>query len=385
VSDLDLVVRRTSVRTADVRQAVDALYTALEGDTAAVVVLFVPPEIEREQLLAALNERFGDVPVIGCTTAGEIGPQGVGDNGIVGFSLPASHFKVAIARANDLAGFAFADGVAIAGELFGDLKSQGVEPSASQAFAMMLVDGLSAREELFTSALDGALGGIPLFGGSAGDGLNFNTTAVLVNGQFAPNSAVVMLVHTWLPFRVFKSQHVVGTSSKLVVTAADPGARSVLELDGEPAAQVYARAIGVALSDLTPDVFAAHPVVVQVGGSSCVRSIYQRNDDDSLTFFCAIDEGLVLSLAEGGDIVGTLRATLDELHRELGQLSLVVGCDCILRRLEAARLDLAEPLGRLYRDNQVVGFGTYGEQYHGMHVNQTFTGVAIGSPRREAA
>jgi hypothetical protein len=27
----------------------------------------------------------------------------------------------------------------------------------------------------------------------------------------------------------------------------------------------------------------------------------------------------------------------------------------------------------------VVGFSTYGEQYNGIHVNQTFTGVAIGS------
>jgi hypothetical protein len=29
-------------------------------------------------------------------------------------------------------------------------------------------------------------------------------------------------------------------------------------------------------------------------------------------------------------------------------------------------------------DNNVVGFATYGEQYHAMHLNQTFTGVAIG-------
>jgi hypothetical protein len=124
---------------------------------------------------------------------------------------------------------------------------------------------------------------------------------------------------------------------------------------------------------------------VRVGGSSYVRSIQRRNDDDSLTFFCAIDEGLVLSLAEGGDLVGTLRATLDGLRGDLGPLSLVIGCDCILRRLEATRLELNRDLGDLFASNGVIGFGTYGEQYHGMHVNQTFTGVAIGSDRRDAA
>ena len=31
-----------------------------------------------------------------------------------------------------------------------------------------------------------------------------------------------------------------------------------------------------------------------------------------------------------------------------------------------------------FEDNNVVGFGTFGEQFQAMHVNQTFTGVAIG-------
>ena len=30
--------------------------------------------------------------------------------------------------------------------------------------------------------------------------------------------------------------------------------------------------------------------------------------------------------------------------------------------------------------NRVVGFSTYGEQFNGMHVNQTMTGVAIFPP-----
>ena len=30
----------------------------------------------------------------------------------------------------------------------------------------------------------------------------------------------------------------------------------------------------------------------------------------------------------------------------------------------------------------MIGFSTYGEQYHAMHINQTFTGVAIGTGER---
>jgi hypothetical protein len=35
-------------------------------------------------------------------------------------------------------------------------------------------------------------------------------------------------------------------------------------------------------------------------------------------------------------------------------------------------------VGRIFAENKVIGFATYGEQYNAMHVNQTFTGVAIG-------
>ena len=64
--------------------------------------------------------------------------------------------------------------------------------------------------------------------------------------------------------------------------------------------------------------------------------------------------------------------------KELGGIELIIGFDCILRRLEllnrGQRDDVREILGRA----PVAGFSTYGEQYNGVHVSQTLTGVAIG-------
>ena len=37
---------------------------------------------------------------------------------------------------------------------------------------------------------------------------------------------------------------------------------------------------------------------------------------------------------------------------------------------------------RLAGFDSVVGFNTYGEQFNGMHINQTMTGVAIGRKQR---
>jgi len=40
---------------------------------------------------------------------------------------------------------------------------------------------------------------------------------------------------------------------------------------------------------------------------------------------------------------------------------------------------LKDRVGEIFSRNNTVGFSTYGEQFHGVHVNQTLTGIAIGS------
>lgn len=385
MSEPTLSIRRAEVAVTDPEAIAAALERELGGEPLAMVALFVPPGVPREPLREELARRFPDVPLVGCTTAGEIGPSGVLDGMVTGFALPTGDFDVAVSRLEHVSNLAVGDVAALVRGLLDELQAKGLRPSSANTFAMLLVDGLSAREEVVASAFDAALGGIRLFGGSAGDGLAFGETAVLGAGRFAPDAAVLALVHTRHPFRVFKSQHLEGTGQLLVVTAAAPEQRVVYELDGEPAADAYARVVGVSREALTPEIFARHAVAVRLGGTPYVRSIQRSNADGSLTFYCAIEEGLVLELTRGTDLVGTLEATFAELTTELGTPALVIGCDCILRRLEAARLDLARPIGEIFTRHRVVGFGTYGEQIGGLHVNQTFTGVAIGAQSSEAA
>jgi hypothetical protein len=55
----------------------------------------------------------------------------------------------------------------------------------------------------------------------------------------------------------------------------------------------------------------------------------------------------------------------------------------VLRRLDARNRQVYREISELYRTKKVIGFGTYGEQYRSMHLNQTFTGIAFGE--RQAA
>src|ERR1019366_9921496 len=98
----------------------------------------------------------------------------------------------------------------------------------------------------------------------------------------------------------------------------------------------------------------------------------------SLAFYCAIEEGLVLTLGEVLDPVAPLEEGLRAVERTIGTPQLVLGCDCVLRRLEQERRGLDARIGELLASHQVLGFSTYGEQNNALHLNQTFAGVAIG-------
>jgi hypothetical protein len=242
----------------------------------------------------------------------------------------------------------------------------------------VLVDGLSMREEALVSSLYVAMDGIGLFGGSAGDNLDFGETLVFHGDRFHENAAVVALVHTELPFEVFRTQHFDETEARMVITEADPLTRIVTEINAEPAAEEYARAVGLQLDELTPQVFATHPVLLRVGGETFVRSIAKVNEDGSLSFFCAIEPGAVLTVARGGDLVASLEQALEDVRSRVGAPLLTIGCDCILRSLESQRDEVRDRVADVLDRFETVGFATYGEQFNAMHVNQTFTGVMIG-------
>jgi hypothetical protein len=166
-----------------------------------------------------------------------------------------------------------------------------------------------------------------------------------------------------------------------VVTEADVDRRIVKEINAEPAALEYSRAVGILDSKLDAFSFASHPVLVRVGGAYYARSIQQMNEDGSLSFFCAIDEGMVLTAAQPRNPIGAMHELFAETEQAIGEAALYIGFECVLRKLGAEQHQFAREMSELYRAHRVVGFHTYGEQYRAMHVNQTLTGIAIGKRR----
>ncbi len=376
--DTGLDVKKGASTSKDAATAARELHAAIYDEHAVLTVFYCSPSYDLDALGKAIRDLFGDSAVIGCTTAGEITPLGYLEGALTGVSLSSPNMHAKTVRVDNLKQFELARGDEAAAAVLAGLRSEGVTPTGANSFGFLLADGLSMQEEALVASIYRNLGTIQLFGGSAGDGTRFTKTFLYHDGAFRTDCAVFTLVESSSPFVVFKTEHFVASREKMVVTGADPARRIVTEINGEPAGLEYARAVGLEIAELTPLIFACHPVVVKIGGQVFVRSIQKVNEDGSLTFFCAIDEGVVLTVAEGIDMVSDLENTFARVRRQIGQPAVVLGCDCILRFIETGQKGIRERIGQLMTANNVVGFSTYGEQFNAMHVNQTFTGVALG-------
>lgn len=362
----------------DAHEAALKFYASVAQPDMALVMFFCSSDYDLDVLAAELRRLFAGIQVVGCTTAGEIGPDGYRERGLAGASFSAEACTAVTGYISHLQQFKISEGQALCQRLLRELELKAPQANAQNTFAFLLIDGLSVREEPVAHTMQEVLGKVQLVGGSAGDGLNFGKTYVYVDGSFCSDRASLTLITTPLPFTVFKTQHFVATDQRLVITEADTARRVVTGINGLPAAQEYARLLGVDERELTPGQFASTPLVVLIDGNNYVRSVQGVNSDGSITFYCAIEEGLVLRVARGVDLIENLEEAFAAIRSKIGPPQLVIGCDCILRRLEIVQNHLEDCVGQILASNNTIGFNTYGEQFQGVHVNQTLTGVAIG-------
>ncbi len=376
-----MVKNRLSIRTGrslsrDEERAVSEFHQAVRQPKTEAVIFFCSPRYNLDILGRELAKQF-DCPLIGCTTAGEISNFGYQEGGIVGASLASNELTVHRHILSPLSQFTLNKAGKMASSIRENLShAKGFE--REKMFGFILIDGLSMLEEEIIASLFTCFEGITIIGGSAGDDMAFHKTYIYDDGQFKSDAAIFSVFETTLPFSTFKTQHFKPTDTKIVITGANPQKRIITEINGETAALEYAKVLGLELDQLNPTVFSENPLLLRIGGEWYVRSIQKRNIDNSLSMFSAIEEGLVLTVGKGGDIIANFMEQMHLIEKEIPQNSLFIFCDCILRKLELNGLGIIGEMDRLLGDCKAIGFNTYGEQFNSIHVNQTLTGVVIG-------
>jgi len=377
----DLRTVRTANVPLDHPDPIAALAAQLGGGPFSLVTLYSAPSPRFADHIRQLQDHFSEAKIIGCTTAGELSSQGYSEGGMVATALPKTHFATNVLRIGPLDRI---DSQDLIGQIIRARATlEGTATGMAHEFAFLLIDGLSRKEDELATTLTSALGGVPLFGGSAGDGTAFQNTYVAVHGKVAQNVAALALVRSHCRAKVFTLNHFIPTDTRMVITAADPGGRIVQAINAEPAARELARIMGKDTNQIDTFTFASNPLVVRFGGSHHVRAIKRVTPEGYLEFFSAIDEGLVLTLADAQDMVSHLETQLAAMSAG-GAPDAIIACDCVLRRIEAQQKQKTHALSQVLVRHKVAGFSTYGEQINAMHVNQTMTGVALYPPDKPA-
>ena len=278
--------------------AVIAIAEAIADVELAGGLLFCADHYGREELAAAIREKLGDFPLIGCTSAGELTQAGYDADSLMFIGFPASSFAMAVLPFADLDCFDRDEARSSIRHLAANSRQEASRLGDElNQVALFLVDGLSHARELTMTAQD-ALGDIELIGGSSGDALLFRETGVLFDGSFHQDAAVIAVLTTSRPLHVFSANHYAPGPEKMVVTEAKVERRIVYEINAAPAAEEYRRLAGRLGDELDTAFFAAYPPMVRTGGTYHVRSIQSANPDGSLTFYCAINTGIVLTIGE---------------------------------------------------------------------------------------
>jgi hypothetical protein len=149
---------------------VRAADAALIHDGAKLLIVFCSPTENLPDLIGQIRSRSGDVPMIGCTTAGEIARYGPRDGSVVVAALGGDGFVI---------------GTAAAAGASADLRGAGARaahclPSAAghpHRVVLLLTDGLASdQDEIIRGAYSVLGAGVPMVGGCAGDGLKMTRT-----------------------------------------------------------------------------------------------------------------------------------------------------------------------------------------------------------------
>jgi hypothetical protein len=334
-----------------------------------------------------LRAKFPDANILGCSTGGQIHNDDVTDHEIAAVALSFDATKVRLA-CEPVSGpvQSRACGEAIGRALAGD----------DLAGIFVLSDGLNVNGSELVAGITGIVGqSVPLTGGLAGDGAQFQET--LVSGDCAPRSHTVAAVGFYGPAVRIGHGSAGGWDQFGPRRRITRSLGNVLfELDGEPALDLYERYLGEEEAKGLPGTALLFPLRIydpKLPDHDLVRTVLAVDDTArSMTFAGDVPEGWVAQLMRGdfdrlaagaAEAARQASAGIDERGASDGIAILV---SCIGRRLlmgqqtteevEAVSAEFGSCIPRL-------GFYSYGEisphsasgicQLH----NQTMTVTAI--------
>lgn len=305
---------------------------------------------------AAVKELSGQAysRAVLCSTKGEYTPQGY--------------------RSGVVTGFEYDSGMAGIVEILHPPVLSGSELNAAysrvkdnpNAFMLLLCDGTGAMEETILSSLFFIDPQFKVIGGSAADDGQGETYIYIGNrrvrnlGIFFNMSARTALV---------KENIYIPTGKTMLVTEADVFGRTVYSFNDRPAAEEYARVLGVPRAELEAH-FLSSPLGKRYEDDLIIASPKAVNPDGSVTFYSQVMSSTYVEVLSAADPLAVVEETLGASPCKP---SFVLNINCTLRDQLFSRDGLWAAFDEIMLGfcSNTTGFISFGEQYYKKHANQT--------------
>lgn len=377
------------------RRAAAKIRAAFSGQPLRGMIFYAATNYDVSTLVGEMARAFPDIPSFGCTTAGEFSGGRMLKNSVVAMGLGSDVMDMvaAVGVANIDAAADPAARALAALEVGTGLKMRDLDPRAYAGW--QLLDGLARHNDRLVERCR-ELTGVVFAGGCAGDDGHWRKTLVWANGEIFENGAVFALLKPRGRFVAMKTQSARPTACGMIATRVDRERRIIHEFDGRHAAEVYAEAMGATIepadvgcsgrnprelyaeiarrlagghrgrpADMGPFIerFVGWPLAEIIDGEPFIRGATTVVENGGVQVFMPPSEGVRYTVCRAGNVVDDTRRALRERQRELGGVSAVLMCGCLLREIQVRNDDQVGAFEDLFGELPTVGFSSYGEIY----------------------
>jgi hypothetical protein len=319
-------------------------------------------------LLKGIRSISKDIPVIGCTTDGEITSSGLSSDTVAVLCLSADQIRFPTVSVPHLSKGSFEAGVKIGDALY-DCRCK---------YLQIFSDGLSGNATRVIDGIKKVLGDdIKIAGGAAGDGGQFRCTYQYGDDRILTDSIVAVgfagdfhygvgVGGGWTPFGV----------AKRVTKSID---NIVYELDGQPALQVYEKFLGK-YAALLPSVGVEYPLALLGPDGNIEENGYVLSratmgvdrEKGAIRFAGDVPEGAFVKMTMGSEqdvIQAAQKAAEDAIcqlkkKRPTAMPKAVFIYSCMARKIvlgSKAGEEFSHVKKGVGADTPTIGFYTYGE------------------------
>jgi len=369
-----MAVKVTSFRNWDIEQIVIGVW---QPDV-KVVIYFFSAEFHKYDIQKAFLEAFPGAACFGASMRGGWSSEGALETGIAVMTLSADEVGDVF--------LSFQDGVkenpilaarAAINEL--KRKTQGQKINPDEYLGLIFFDGLCLGEVIMKEfSMERDLN-LAFIGGAAADEMTFTETFVGAGDRLSNDGLIAVILKMKIPFYFNHYVHYLPTEKSFTITRVEIMQRIAWEINGEPAAEFYAKQVGVnSVSELTIEIFAKNPLGLLLGDSVYIRSPNLIIDGKGIQFYCYIEAGTKVFLLKQGDIIANAEKSITGASQFLPGIQGCLLFNCVQRHLELIEKSKIDDFNNVFSEYPMIGFNTYGEELF-THHNQTLTAVFFGT------